>query len=134
LALRDIGVARGRLAPESRTSSRFALQAISWAGRREVVDGGWATDREALSNIPPGGIRVDRIALFSDFIGRYWRRGPRAGETTETSPMSKRLRILAACAALAGLGACAAPPPPAPVITAPPPKPLDAKTQLENHS
>ena len=47
--------------------------------------------------------------------------------------MSKRLRILAACAALAGLGACAAPPPPAPVITAPPPKPLDAKTQLENH-
>ena len=48
--------------------------------------------------------------------------------------MSKRLRILAACAALAELGACAAPPPPAPVITAPPPKPLDAKTQLENHS
>ncbi len=47
--------------------------------------------------------------------------------------MSKRLRILAACAALAGLGTCAAPPPPAPVITAPPPKPLDAKTQLENH-
>ena len=47
--------------------------------------------------------------------------------------MSKRLRILAACAALAGLGACAAPPPPAPVVTAPPPKPLDAKTQLENH-
>ena len=47
--------------------------------------------------------------------------------------MSKILRILAACAALAGLGACTAPPPPAPVIAAPPPKPLDAKTQLENH-
>ena len=98
-----------------------------------MADRGWATDREALSNIAPGGIGVDRIALFSDSILRYWRRGPRAGETTETSPMSKRLRILAACAALAGLGACAAPPPPAPVITAPPPKPLDAKTQLENH-
>ena len=48
--------------------------------------------------------------------------------------MSRRLRILSACAVLAGLGACAAPPPPAPVVTAPPPKPLDAKTQLENHS
>ena len=47
--------------------------------------------------------------------------------------MSKSLRILAACAALAGFGACTAPPAPAPVITAPPPKPLDAKTQLENH-
>jgi hypothetical protein len=46
--------------------------------------------------------------------------------------MSKSLRILAACAVLAGLAACAAPPP-APVVTAPPPKPLDAKTQLENH-
>jgi hypothetical protein len=46
--------------------------------------------------------------------------------------MSKSLRILAACALLAGLAACAAPPP-APVVTAPPPKPLDAKTQLENH-
>jgi hypothetical protein len=48
--------------------------------------------------------------------------------------MSRSLRILAACAVIAGLGACAAPPPPAPVITAPPPKPLDAKTQLENHT
>jgi hypothetical protein len=46
--------------------------------------------------------------------------------------MSKSLRALVACAILAGLGACAAPPP-APVITAPPAKPLDAKTQLENH-
>jgi hypothetical protein len=46
--------------------------------------------------------------------------------------MSKNLRILVACAILAGLAACAAPPP-APVVTAPPPKPLDAKTQLENH-
>jgi len=98
-----------------------------------VADGRWATDWEALSNIAPGGIRVDRIAFFGEPILRYWRRGPRAGETRETSPMSRRLRILAACAALAGLGACAAPPPPAPVITAPPPKPLDAKTQLENH-
>jgi hypothetical protein len=48
------------------------------------------------------------------------------------SPMSKSLRVLAACAALAGLAACAAPPPP-PVVTATPPKSLDAKTQLENH-
>jgi len=47
--------------------------------------------------------------------------------------MPRSLRILAACAVLAGLAACTAPPP-APVITAPPPKPLDAKTQLENHS
>ena len=47
--------------------------------------------------------------------------------------MSKCLRVLGACAILAGLAACAAPPPPAPVVTAPPPKPLDAKTQLENH-
>lgn len=48
--------------------------------------------------------------------------------------MSKSLRVLAACAVLAGLAACAAPPPPAPVLTAPPPKPPDAKTQLENHT
>jgi hypothetical protein len=47
--------------------------------------------------------------------------------------MSKCLRVLAACAVLAGLVACAAPTPPAPVVTAPPAKPLDAKTQLENH-
>ena len=47
--------------------------------------------------------------------------------------MSKSLRVLAACAVLAGLAACTAPPPPTPVVTAPPPKPLDAKTQLENH-
>ena len=46
--------------------------------------------------------------------------------------MSKSLRVLAACAVLAGFAACAAPPP-TPVVTAPPPKPLDAKTQLENH-
>jgi hypothetical protein len=46
--------------------------------------------------------------------------------------MSKSLRVLAACAVLAGLAACTAPPP-TPVVTAPPPKPLDAKTQLENH-
>ena len=50
----------------------------------------------------------------------------------EDSQMSRNLRILVACAILAGLAACAAPPP-APVITAPPPKPLDAKTQPENH-
>jgi hypothetical protein len=47
--------------------------------------------------------------------------------------MSKSLRILVACAVLAGVAACAAPPPPVPVVTAPPPKKLDAKTQLENH-
>ncbi len=47
--------------------------------------------------------------------------------------MSKSLRVFTACAVLTALGACAAPPPTAPVITAPPPKPLDAKTQLENH-
>jgi hypothetical protein len=58
---------------------------------------------------------------------------PAPAKNKETSPMSNSLRILAACAVLAGLAACAAPPPPAPVITAPPPKPLDAKTQLENH-
>jgi hypothetical protein len=50
----------------------------------------------------------------------------------ENTLMSARLRVFVACAVLAGLGACAAPP--APVVTAPPPKPLDAKTQLENHS
>jgi hypothetical protein len=59
---------------------------------------------------------------------------PRVDENEENSPMSRSLRILAAYAVLAGLGACAAPPPPALVITAPPPKPLDAKTQLENQS
>jgi hypothetical protein len=47
--------------------------------------------------------------------------------------MSNSLLVFAACAVLAALGACTAPPPPAPVITAPPPKPLDAKTQLESH-
>jgi hypothetical protein len=47
--------------------------------------------------------------------------------------MSTILRVLGACAVLAGLAACAAPPPPPPVVTAPPPKPPDAKTQLENH-
>jgi hypothetical protein len=46
--------------------------------------------------------------------------------------MSKSLRVLAVCAVLAGLAACTAPPP-APLVTAPPAKPLDAKTQLENH-
>jgi hypothetical protein len=51
----------------------------------------------------------------------------------EDSQMSKSLRVLAACAVLAGLTACTAPPPLTPVVTAPPPKPLDAKTQLENH-
>jgi hypothetical protein len=51
----------------------------------------------------------------------------------EDSQMSKSLQILAAFAILAGLAACGAPSPPAPVVTAPPPKPLDAKTQLENH-
>jgi hypothetical protein len=59
-------------------------------------------------------------------------RRDRACADKEDSQMSKNLRILVACAILAGLAACAAPPP-APVITAPPPKPLDAKTQLENH-
>jgi hypothetical protein len=58
---------------------------------------------------------------------------PRAGAIKENSQMSKSLRVLAACAVLTGLAACAAPPPPAPVLTAPPPKPPDAKTQLENH-
>jgi hypothetical protein len=72
--------------------------------------------------------RVDRIAPFSDSpIARV------PAETRRTPEMSKCLRVLAACAVLAGLAACAAPPPPAPVVTAPPPKPLDAKTQLENH-
>jgi len=47
--------------------------------------------------------------------------------------MSRTLRAVAACAVLAGLGACAVPPPP-PQVVAPAPKPLDAKTQLENHS
>jgi hypothetical protein len=56
-----------------------------------------------------------------------------AGEDEENSQMSKSLRVFAAYAVLAGLVACAAPPPPAPVVTAPPSKPLDAKTQLENH-
>jgi hypothetical protein len=60
-------------------------------------------------------------------------RRDRACADEEDSQMSKNLRILAACAVLAGLAACSAPPPPTPVITAPPPKPLDAKTQLENH-
>jgi hypothetical protein len=59
------------------------------------------------------------------------RRDPASADEEEPQ-MSKNLRILVACAILAGLAACAAPPP-APVITAPPPKPLDAKTQLENH-
>ena len=45
--------------------------------------------------------------------------------------MSKSLRVLAVCAVLAALAACTAPPP-APLVTAPPAKPLDAKTQLEN--
>ena len=54
-------------------------------------------------------------------------------ETGRTRRLYKSLRVLAACAVLAGLAGCAAPPPPSPVVTAPPPKPLDAKTQLENH-
>jgi hypothetical protein len=71
---------------------------------------------------------VDRIAPFSDSpIARA------SAGTMRTPEMSKSLRVLAACAVLAGLAACAAPPPPPPVVTAPPPKPLDAKTQLENH-
>jgi hypothetical protein len=57
----------------------------------------------------------------------------RASAVEKDSQMSKNLRILVACAVLAGLAACAAPPPPGPVVTAPPPKKLDAKTQLENH-
>jgi hypothetical protein len=73
--------------------------------------------------------RVDRIAAFSDPSRS---RRDRAGADREDSYMSKNLRILVASAILAGLAACAAPPP-APVITAPPAKPLDAKTQLENH-
>jgi hypothetical protein len=48
--------------------------------------------------------------------------------------MSKIFRAVVASAVLAGLGACAAPPPPPPQVVAPPAKPLDAKTQLENHS
>jgi hypothetical protein len=71
--------------------------------------------------------RVDRIALFRD------KRTHSPSETGENPQMSKSLRVLAACAVLAGLAACAAPPPPTPVVTAPPPKALDAKTQLENH-
>jgi hypothetical protein len=47
--------------------------------------------------------------------------------------MSKTLRIVVSCVVLAGLTACAAPPPPPPVVAPPPAKPLDAKTQLENH-
>ncbi len=47
--------------------------------------------------------------------------------------MSKTLRAVVASAVLAGLAACAAPPPQAQVV-APAPKPLDAKTQLENRS
>jgi hypothetical protein len=47
--------------------------------------------------------------------------------------MSNILRAVVASAVLAGLGACAAPPPP-PQVLAPAPKPLDAKTQLENQS
>ena len=54
-------------------------------------------------------------------------------EEEEFPPMSKTLRAIAACAALAGLAACAAPPPPTAQVVAPAPKPLDAKTQLENH-
>jgi hypothetical protein len=46
--------------------------------------------------------------------------------------MSKTLRVVVSCVVLAGLAACAAPPPP-PVVAPPPAKPLDAKTQLENH-
>jgi hypothetical protein len=47
--------------------------------------------------------------------------------------MSKILRIVVACVVLAGLAACAPPPPPPPVVAPTPAKPLDAKTQLENH-
>jgi hypothetical protein len=48
--------------------------------------------------------------------------------------MSKILRVVVPCVILAGLTACAPPPPPPPSVVAPPPaKPLDAKTQLENH-
>jgi hypothetical protein len=78
------------------------------------------------------GNRVDRIAPFSDASSAA-RGVARAGEDGENSQMSKSLRVFAACAVLAGLAACAAPPPPTPVVTAPPPKSLDAKTQLENH-
>jgi hypothetical protein len=46
--------------------------------------------------------------------------------------MSKILRVVVSCVVLAGLAACASPPPP-PVVAPPPAKPLDAKTQLENH-
>ena len=45
--------------------------------------------------------------------------------------MSKILRVVVSCLVLAGLAACAPPPPP--VVAPPPAKPLDAKTQLENH-
>jgi hypothetical protein len=74
---------------------------------------------------------VAPIALFCE-SGPCSRHHPRVGRDGENSQMSRNLRILVACAILAGLAACAAPPP-APVVTAPPPKPLDAKTQLENH-
>jgi hypothetical protein len=47
--------------------------------------------------------------------------------------MSKILRLVVSCAVLAGLAACAPPPPPPAVVAPPPAKPLDAKTQLENH-
>jgi hypothetical protein len=60
-----------------------------------------------------------------------WTRAP--ADYEETSLMSKSLRAIVACAVLAGLAACAAPPPPPPVVAPPPAKPLDAKTQLENH-
>jgi hypothetical protein len=88
---------------------------------------------------PNGGKRnvprrkeVALIALFCE-SGLCSRHHPRAGRDGENSQMSKNLRILAACAVLAGLAACSAPPPPTPVVSAPPPKKLDAKTQLENH-
>ena len=47
--------------------------------------------------------------------------------------MSKILRVVVSRVVLAGLAACAPPPPPPPVVAPPPAKPLDAKTQLENH-
>lgn len=59
---------------------------------------------------------------------RRFRPRPTSGE-----PMSNTLRVVVACITLAGLAACAAPPPPPPVLAPPPAKPLDAKTQLENH-
>jgi len=54
---------------------------------------------------------MDRIALFGESKTDIRIRPARPFGNMATSPMSRSLRILAACAVLAGLAACAAPPP-----------------------